>query len=102
MDPQNLLQYKPKTDEKGKPLYLQKLEEKLAKEEKRRIKDKGIEGWGNWELTMVNEGGMEDELSIRGWIVKNDGREIKDKIWRIKMWDEECKWTRMDELRMKD
>ena len=28
MDPQNLLQYKPKTDEKGKPLYLQKLEEK--------------------------------------------------------------------------
>ncbi len=30
MDPQNLLQYKPKTDNKGKSLYLQKLEEKLA------------------------------------------------------------------------
>ena len=27
MDPQKLLQYNPKTDDKGKPLYLQKLEE---------------------------------------------------------------------------
>ena len=40
MDPQKLLQYNPKTDDKGKPLYIQKLEEKLAKEEKRRINDK--------------------------------------------------------------
>jgi hypothetical protein len=41
MDPQNLLQYLPKTGDKGEPLHIQKLKEKLAKEEKRRINDKG-------------------------------------------------------------
>ena len=40
MDPQNLLQYLPKTGDKGEPLHIQKLKEKLAKEEKRRINDK--------------------------------------------------------------
>ena len=66
MDPQNLLQYKPKTDEKGKPLYLQKLEEKLAKEEKRRIKDKE-----KIEQTLLANPKIGDDLESKTFKLKN-------------------------------
>ena len=66
MDPKNLLQYKPKTDDKGKPLYLQKLEEKLAKEEKRRIKDKE-----KIEQTLLANPKIGDDLENKTFKLKN-------------------------------
>ena len=81
MDPQNLLQYKPKTGEKGKPLNLQKLEEKIAKDEERRAKDKTkleqtllsnpIISQDLENKTLKNKSAIKIQTAMRGKLSKN-------------------------------
>ena len=93
MDPQDLLQLKPKTGTNGKPLHIQKLEEKKAKEEKRRIEDKDkldrallanpIINQDLENKTLKNKSAINIQTAIRGKIARNKAKDLEGKIVNI-------------------
>jgi hypothetical protein len=93
MDPQDLLQLKPKTGTNGKPLHIQKLEEKKAKEEEKRIEDKDkldrallanpIINQDLENKTLKNKSAINIQTAIRGKIARNKAKDLEGKIVNI-------------------
>ena len=74
MEPQNLLQYKSKTDDNGKPLYLQKLEEKKAKDKiklEQTLLSNPIISQDLENKTLKNKAATKIQNAIRGKLSKN-------------------------------
>jgi hypothetical protein len=79
MDPQNLLQYKPKIGDDGKPLYLQKLEGKKAKDKiklEQTLLSNPIISQDLENKTLKNKTAIKIQNAIRGKLSRNKAADL--------------------------